>query len=249
MATITYEIGSTPSETAQNLAEAVLAATEDNISTLAAEVLAREEADAAIISGNVASATKLQTARTVSITGDVTGSATFDGTADATIETSLAASGVTAGSYGPSADASPASGGTVSVPEITVDAKGRVTSASTKSITLPADITGNAKTASDVVVNGNNADLASGRGQIGELKAAGSNVDLNAKITSGNYFVSTAGITNAPATLGGVLCVYRYGVYIRQVYYLYSSEEVYTRHSINTGTSWSTWMKFSLVSA
>lgn len=52
---------------------------------------------------------------------------------------SLAASGATAGSYGPSANASPAHKGTFSVPYITVDATGRVTDISTKTITLPAD--------------------------------------------------------------------------------------------------------------
>lgn len=49
----------------------------------------------------------------------------------------LPASGVTAGSYGPSANVSPAHGGTFSVPYITADAKGRITSASTKTVTLP----------------------------------------------------------------------------------------------------------------
>lgn len=51
----------------------------------------------------------------------------------------LATSGVTAGSYGPSANATPAHSGTFSVPYITIDSKGRVTAASTKTITLPAD--------------------------------------------------------------------------------------------------------------
>lgn len=51
----------------------------------------------------------------------------------------LATSGATAGSYGPSANASPAHGGTFSVPYVTVDTYGRVTAASTKTITLPAD--------------------------------------------------------------------------------------------------------------
>lgn len=51
---------------------------------------------------------------------------------------SITDSGVTAGSYGPSANATPAHSGTFSVPYITVDAKGKVTAASTKTITLPA---------------------------------------------------------------------------------------------------------------
>lgn len=50
---------------------------------------------------------------------------------------SLKASGVTAGSYGPSANASPAHGKTFSVPYLTVDTYGRLTSCSTKTITLP----------------------------------------------------------------------------------------------------------------
>jgi hypothetical protein len=64
------------------------------------------------ITGNAATATKLQTARTIATSGDATGTATsFDGTANITIPLTLAASGVTAGTY----------------KSVTVDAKGRVT--------------------------------------------------------------------------------------------------------------------------
>ncbi|UQD52298.1 hypothetical protein C0971_09960 [Bacillus methanolicus] len=62
--------------------------------------------------GNAATASKLQTARTISLSGDVSGSASFDGSANATINATLANSGVTAGTY----------------PKVTVDSKGRVTS-------------------------------------------------------------------------------------------------------------------------
>ena len=51
----------------------------------------------------------------------------------------LATSGVTAGSYGPASAASPAHGGTFTVPKITVDAYGRVTGSSDITITLPSD--------------------------------------------------------------------------------------------------------------
>ena len=50
--------------------------------------------------GNAITATKLQTARTIGLSGDVTGSATFDGSANKTISTALTNSGVTAGTYG-----------------------------------------------------------------------------------------------------------------------------------------------------
>lgn len=83
-------------------------------------------------------ATQFKDTTTVALTGDVVG------TSEASkkgwsVSTTLAASGVTANSYGPSENASPAHGKTFSVPYFTVDAKGRITAASTKTITLPAD--------------------------------------------------------------------------------------------------------------
>lgn len=50
---------------------------------------------------------------------------------------SLATSGVTAGSYGPSANATPNPGVTFNVPYVTVDTYGRVTAASTKTVKMP----------------------------------------------------------------------------------------------------------------
>ena len=82
------------------------------------------------IGGNAATATAataLATGRTISLTGDVTyTSPAFDGSANVTAAATLAASGVTAGSYG----------SVSAVPVITVDAKGRVTAATTASTAL-----------------------------------------------------------------------------------------------------------------
>ena len=90
------------------------------------------------INGNAATATQFSANTTVALTGDATG--TSAGSKKGwSVPVTLANSGVTAGDYGPSEDASPAHSGTFSVPYITVDAKGRVTAASTKTITLPAD--------------------------------------------------------------------------------------------------------------
>jgi hypothetical protein len=75
------------------------------------------------LSGNASTASKLQTAQTITLSGDTTGSVSFDGSAGVTISTTLANSGVTAGTY----------------TKLTVDAKGRVTSGTTMS---SADITG-----------------------------------------------------------------------------------------------------------
>ena len=85
---------------------------------------ARAQAAVTSVTGNAGTATKLQTARTLSVSGDATGSASFDGSANAAIAVTLANSGVAAGTY----------------PKVTVDAKGRVTA-------------GSALTASDVPVH------------------------------------------------------------------------------------------------
>ncbi len=96
------------------------------------------------------SAAKLTTARTISLSGDATGSTSFDGSANKSIAVALAESGVSEGSYGPSSAATLAFGGSVNVPQVTVDAKGRVTAAVNRAIKLPAaptSVSGNAGTA------------------------------------------------------------------------------------------------------
>lgn len=90
---------------------------------------------AANISGSAAT---LATGRTLTISGDVSGTSTsFNGGSNATLTATLANSGVTAGSYGSSANVSLADVRTFSIPYLTVDSKGRLTSASTKTITAP----------------------------------------------------------------------------------------------------------------
>ena len=100
-----------------------------------------------------ASADKLTTARNISLTGDVTGSASFDGSANAAITSTLKNSGVTAGSYGASANATPAHGGSFTVPQITVDAQGRVTGAANRTVKLPAAPSVSGTTGTVVSVN------------------------------------------------------------------------------------------------
>jgi lysophospholipase L1-like esterase len=81
------------------------------------------------IPGNAASATALATSRTIGITGDLTyTSPAFDGSANVTAAATLATTGVTATTYG----------GTSAIPVITVDAKGRITSASNATPTYSA---------------------------------------------------------------------------------------------------------------
>lgn len=100
---------------------------------------------------NAVSASKLQTSRRISATGDATWSVSFNGTQDESGTLTLSASGATAGSYGPNAAATLAFGGSFNVPYVTVDAKGRVTEIKHFALKLPAaqtDVSGNAETAS-----------------------------------------------------------------------------------------------------
>lgn len=85
------------------------------------------------VSGNAGTATKFASAQSVALTGDVTGSASSQ--AGWSIETTLADSGVTAGTYGPSANVTGNDGATISIPQITVDSKGRVTSITARTYT------------------------------------------------------------------------------------------------------------------
>jgi phage-related tail fiber protein len=72
------------------------------------------------VTGNAATATKLATARTISVSGDATWSTSFDGSANAAGILTLSTV-ATAGTYGTS----------TSFPNITIDAKGRTTSITT----------------------------------------------------------------------------------------------------------------------
>ncbi|KKW76161.1 hypothetical protein AAV97_17370 [Acinetobacter sp. Ag2] len=69
---------------------------------------------------NVASATKLQTARNITIAGDANGTTYFDGTSNVSINMVLAMANTSAGTYGAN---------TLQIPVFTVDNKGRITSA------------------------------------------------------------------------------------------------------------------------
>ncbi len=75
-------------------------------------------------SGNAATASKWQTARTISYSGAATGSVTFDGSANASCILTLANSGVAAGTYA----------STIQIPQISVNAAGQITAISQQNI-------------------------------------------------------------------------------------------------------------------
>jgi hypothetical protein len=77
------------------------------------------------LSGNASTATALQTARTIAITGDITyTSGSFDGSANVTAAATLATVNANTGSFGDS----------VTVPNFTVNAKGLITAAGSTAI-------------------------------------------------------------------------------------------------------------------
>ena len=81
------------------------------------------------ITGNAATATALQTARTISLTGDVTyTSGAFNGSANVTGTSTLATVNSNVGTFGSSTQ----------IPSITVNAKGLVTAVSTTAVSIPS---------------------------------------------------------------------------------------------------------------
>ena len=109
----------------------------------------------------------------------------------ALVTADLPTSGATAGSYGPSANASPAHGGTFSVPYITINAKGQVTAASTKTITLPTSSSGSYLPLSGGTLTG---DLTIGSDEsLNNLKVFG---DITTESTLYAYTISVGGNKN-----------------------------------------------------
>lgn len=91
----------------------------------------------ATLYGNANTATTLETARFIKVTGDVDDAqASFDGSANADLTLELTNTGVTAGDYG----------GTTNIPVFNVDADGRITSAANASITTSLDVAGDTGT-------------------------------------------------------------------------------------------------------
>jgi hypothetical protein len=99
------------------------------------------------LTGNASTATALATARTISITGDASWTVTFDGSANVTAGLTLANSGVTAGTYGSAS----------SVAQVTFDAKGRATSASSVAIAITASQVTDFTSAVQAIIDGSGA--------------------------------------------------------------------------------------------
>jgi hypothetical protein len=82
------------------------------------------------LSGNATTATTLKTARDIGLAGDATGNVSFDGSSNVTLTVDLSDTGVSAGTYG----------GSSQIPVFTVDAEGRLTSASNTAVSIAANL-------------------------------------------------------------------------------------------------------------
>ena len=137
------------------------------------------------LSGNASTASSAAawtTGRTITIDGDVDGSASgVDGSGDVTITTALDATGVSAGSYG----------STTAIPIITVDAKGRITAASTGSISTSFTLTDGSN--SETVAGGDTLTVTAGEGIDAVVSSADTLTISGEDATSSNKGIASFG--------------------------------------------------------
>ena len=135
------------------------------------------------ITGNASTATKLATARTITIDGDVDATATsFDGTGNITLTTTLDTVNSNVGSFGSA----------TAVPVVTVNAKGLVTAVSTSSITTSLTVGADSGTNDAVALA---SDVLDFEGTTNEVETSVSNnkikIGLPNDVTIGNNLTVT----------------------------------------------------------
>ncbi len=104
------------------------------------------------VTGNASTATTLQTARTIALSGDVVGSVSFDGSANVSISTAIQANSVALGTD-TTGDYVAGVGGTTN--QITVTSSGGEGSTPTLSLPSSVILPGSLQTTTDIIVGGN----------------------------------------------------------------------------------------------
>ena len=149
------------------------------------------------VTGNADTATVLAASRTITIDGDVDAAATaFNGSQNITLTTTLDNTGVSAASYGSS----------TAIPVITVDAKGRITAASTAAISSALTIAADSGSNDTVTVG---TDTLTFAGTANEIETTVSNNQIQIGLpstVSGLTSVSATTLTNGTVSIvGGAL--------------------------------------------
>ena len=131
------------------------------------------------LTGNADTATALQTAREFSVSGDASTATpvSFDGTGNVGLAITLSHTGVTSTSYGASN----------LIPRITVDATGRITSATTNPLAIIQDTT--PELGGDLDLNSN------------DIYGTG-NINITGIITATSFVGDGSGLQNVPANIG-----------------------------------------------
>ena len=116
-------------------------------------------------------------------------------------------SGLTTGTYGPQANATPAAGGTFTVPSLTVDSFGRVTSAANRTVTIPSNLGGSVVSISNRQTSGTRLATLTIDGTGYDLYYTDTNTDTNTHNTAYLYVGGSSGTSNASTSNGSTYLI------------------------------------------
>lgn len=184
------------------------------------------------LAGNAATATKLQTARTLSLTGKAAGSATFDGSANAAINVT-------------SVNADTASKlSTARKINITGNATGATTFDGTSDVSINVSVS-QAAHADKATQDTNGRDFTDTNAYM-HISALADSTDFNNVKTTGIYYCTGNTYPNRPHNSWGILTVYSIGT-VKQEYRPDNAAVYYTREYNNE--NWTAWSKVNAANA
>lgn len=184
------------------------------------------------LNGNSATATKLQTPRTLSLTGKAAGSATFDGSANASINVT-------------SVNADTASKlSTARKINITGNASGSAAFDGTSDVSINVSVSQAAH--ADKATQDTNGRAFTNTNAYMHISALADNTDFNNVKKTGIYYCTGNTYLNRPYNSWGILTVYSIGT-VKQEYRPDNTAVYYTREYDNT--EWKAWSKVNAANA
>lgn len=190
------------------------------------------KAHATGISGNSATATKLQTPRTISLTGKAAGSTIFDGSANASINIT-------------SVNADTASKlSTARKINITGNASGSASFDGTNDVSINVSVSQAAH--ADKATQDTNGRAFTDTNAYMHISALADNTDFNNVKTTGIYYCTGSTYSNRPHNSWGILTVYSIGT-VKQEYRPDNAAVYYTREYNNE--NWTEWSKVAASTA